>query len=795
MAFQGLVLDGATGTELAKLGMPSGVAPELWVYENPSAIESVHNAYIAAGSQIVYAPTFGGNSCKLAEFGIADRQEEIVGSLMRTSKANASTQGALVFGDIAPTGRFVEPFGDLPFEEAVSVFRRLASILAANGADGFAIETMMDLQEARAALLGCREAAPELPCIVTMTFEDSGRSLTGADPVAALVALQALGADAFGCNCSTGPGDMANVIARLLPYAKIPLVAKPNAGLPRFENGRTVFPMGEDEFAGYVPELLEKGAVILGGCCGTTPRHIKALADRLKKESIPEKPVPLEGVISSVSQYRQISCNGLFTLIGERINPTGKKALQAELREGKTDMVFEFAIQQTSAGADVLDVNMGLSGINEKEMMKKALCRILQSTSAILCIDSTDPETVEEALRLYPGRALFNSISLEKNRIEKILPIAARYGAMPVLLPLTDGGIPRTAAERMQVVDAILEETSKYGYSPADVCIDALIMTVSADNSAATTALEVISRCKARKLNTVCGLSNVSFGLPGRPLVNKAFLGMAMGCGLNMAIANPLFTDIVDMINARNVLTANDPGFAAFIGKYAENKAVQAVAEKTELSPVEALYRAVMLGNTSKMAELAAKCLENGETIQSLVDDVLIPAITEVGDRYSRKEYFLPQLIRSAEAMQSAMAYLEPLMAAESGSDREKTPVIIATVRGDIHDIGKNIVAVMLKNYDFDVIDLGKDVPAEVIIDAAVEKNIKVILLSALMTTTMGNMKEVIDLAAKRGLNDLKFVVGGAVVDEEFAKSIGAVYGNTPMDSVRAAQKLSGRGC
>ena len=795
MAFQGLVLDGATGTELAKLGMPSGVAPELWVYENPSAIESVHNAYIAAGSQIVYAPTFGGNSCKLAEFGIADRQEEIVGSLMRTAKENASKQGALVFGDIAPTGRFVEPFGDLPFEEAVSVFRRLASILAANGADGFAIETMMDLQEARAALLGCREAAPELPCIVTMTFEDSGRSLTGADPVAALVALQALGADAFGCNCSTGPGDMANVIARLLPYAKIPLVAKPNAGLPRFENGRTVFPMGEDEFAGYVPELLEKGAVILGGCCGTTPRHIKALADRLKKESIPEKPVPLEGVISSVSQYRQISCNGLFTLIGERINPTGKKALQAELREGKTDMVFEFAIQQTSAGADVLDVNMGLSGINEKEMMKKALCRILQSTSAILCIDSTDPETVEEALRLYPGRALFNSVSLEKNRIEKILPIAARYGAMPVLLPLTDGGIPRTAAERMQVVDAILEETSKYGYSPADVCIDALIMTVSADNSAATTALEVISRCKARKLNTVCGLSNVSFGLPGRPLVNKAFLGMAMGCGLNMAIANPLFTDIVDMINARNVLTANDPGFAAFIGKYAENKAVQAVAEKTELSPVEALYRAVMLGNTSKMAELAAKCLENGETIQSLVDDVLIPAITEVGDRYSRKEYFLPQLIRSAEAMQSAMAYLEPLMAAESGSDREKTPVIIATVRGDIHDIGKNIVAVMLKNYDFDVIDLGKDVPAEVIIDTAVEKNIKVILLSALMTTTMGNMKEVIDLAAKRGLNDLKFVVGGAVVDEEFAKSIGAVYGNTPMDSVRAAQKLSGRGC
>ena len=792
LAYRGLVLDGATGTELAKLGMPSGVSPELWIYENPSAIERVHNAYIAAGSKIVYAPTFGGNSCKLDEFGIADRQEEIIGSLMRTTKANASKQGAWVFGDIAPTGRFVEPYGDLPFEEAVAIFRQLASILAANGADGFAIETMMDLQEARAALLGCREAAPELPCIVTMTFEESGRSLTGVEPVSALVALQVLGADAFGCNCSTGPGDMAKVVEKLLPYAKIPLIAKPNAGLPRFENGRTVFPMGAEEFAGYVPELLEKGAVILGGCCGTTPQHIKSLADRLKNETIPAKPAPKEGVISSVSQYREVYSDGPFVLIGERINPTGKKALQAELREGKTDMVFEFAVQQTSAGADVLDINMGLSGIDEKEMMKKALSRVLLSTSAILCIDSTDPETVEAALRFYPGRALFNSVSLEKNRIEKILPIAAKYGAMPVLLPLTDEGIPRTADERMRVVDLILEETSKFGYTSADVCIDALIMTVSADSSAALTALEVISRCSERKLNTVCGLSNVSFGLPARQLINKAFLGMAMGRGLNMAIANPLFTDIVDMINARNVLTANDKDFAAFIGKYAENASEKAVVAKQELSPVEALRSAVMQGNTPKMPELAARCLESGSSVQDLIDKILIPAITEVGDKYSRKEYFLPQLIRSAEAMQSAMAYLEPLMASSNGSGRTKTQVIIATVKGDIHDIGKNIVAVMLKNYDFDVIDLGKDVPAELIIDTAVEKNIKVILLSALMTTTMGNMKEVVDLAVSRGLNDLKFIVGGAVVDEEFAKSIGATYGNTPMDSVRAAQKLSG---
>ena len=790
LAKRGLVLDGATGTQLAKLEMPSGVAPELWVYENPQSIINVHNAYIAAGSNIVYAPTFGGNSCKLEEFGLSDRQEEIIGSLMRVTKENGSKQGAFVFGDIAPTGRFIEPFGDMPFEEAVGVFRRLASILAANGADGFAIETMMDIQEARAALIGCKEAAPDLPCVVTMTFESSGRSLTGVHPVSALVTLQALGADAFGCNCSTGPDDMAKVISLMYPYAKIPLIAKPNAGLPKFENGRTVFPMGAQEFADFVPELLSAGASILGGCCGTTPDHIAALSQKLAACQVREICRDVPEVVSSVSEFHAILPEGKFTLIGERINPTGKKALQAELREGKCDMVMDFAFQQSDAGAHILDVNMGLSGIDEKDMMKKAVGRLVQGTSSILCIDSTDPETVEAALRLYPGRALLNSVSAEKVRIEKTLPVAAKYGAMLIALPLTDEGIPQSSEERMTVVDKIINAAAEYGYTEREICVDALVMTVSADPYAAKTALDVIAACNKRGLNTVCGLSNVSFGLPARQLVNKTFLGMAMGRGLNMAIANPLFADIIELIDARDVLTGNDQDFSKFISKYANIQTAAAAPEKSELSPAEKLFRAVMQGDSARVVSFCDDVLKTGISVQDIVNDILIPSITSVGEKYSKKEYFLPQLIRSAEAMQGAMKYLEPLMlSGENG--KVKAPVIIATVKGDIHDIGKNIVAVMMKNYDFEVIDLGKDVPAEVILDTAVEKSVKVVLLSALMTTTMDSMREVVELSCKRGLS-IDFIVGGAVVDETFADSIGAVYGNTPMDTVRAAQKLIG---
>lgn len=781
-----LLLDGATGTELVKRGLPAGVCPELWVAAHPEAICDIHRAYINAGSDIVYAPTFGGNRCKLAEFGLDGRLHELVCELVKIAKANAPD--ALVFGDISSTGKFVEPFGELPFDEAVAVFREAAQAMVAGGADGIAIETMMDLQEARAALLGVREAAPELPVIVTMTFEPNGLSLTGAHPAAALNALQALGADAFGCNCSSGPQEMAQIIAQLRPYAKIPLIAKPNAGLPHLDrNGKTVFPMDAAEFGSYAAVLADAGASILGGCCGTTPGHIAQLAEAAEALAVPpgNTPVPL---VSSVNKFVPVTVTAPFTVIGERINPTGKKAFQAELREGKTDMVLDFALQQSAAGAAILDVNMGLAGIDEKTMMLRSLTRLLKTVPSPLCIDSTDAATVEAALRLYPGRALLNSISAEKKRLTGVLPIAAKYGAMLILLPLTDEGIPATAAERMAVTETILAECRKYGYSEQDVCVDALIMAVSADPDAANTALEFISMCHARGIPTVCGLSNVSFGMPNRALLNQTFLGMAMGRGLNLAIANPLSGTLMEMALAGNALRGLDPKMAVFLDKFA-GTLPEKTAVTAEKSPQESLTASVLLGDKDAVPGKVRALLDSGMAPEAILNDVLIPAITEVGRKYEAKEFFLPQLIAGAEAMQSGTAVLETLLCSGGTAAGTKQKMILATVKGDIHDIGKNIVAVVMRNYGFDVIDLGKDVPPEVILDHAAENQVKLIGLSALMTTTMGAMRETVSLAQQRNM-DVKFIVGGAVVDQLFADEIGAAYAGDPMSAVRCARQL-----
>ena len=722
----------------------------------------------------------------MAEFGLADRRYEIVSSLVRTAKENAGNR-ALVFGDIAPTGRFVEPFGDLDFEEAVSIFKEAAIAMLDGGADGFAIETMMDIQEARAALFGVREAAPDMPVIVTMTFDQNGRSLSGSTPEAALITLQSSGADAFGCNCSTGPEEMAKNIAAMRPYAKIPLIAKPNAGLPKLVNGKTVFSLDAPAFGNFAALLASAGAQILGGCCGTTPAHISALAGKL--QDLAPLPVSPENhaVVSSAGKIRQIGKS--FTIIGERINPTGKKAFQAELREGKLDMMMDFALQQIDAGAQILDVNMGLSGIDERDMMRKAVCRLVKSAAVPLCIDSTDPETVEAALRIYPGRALLNSISAEKERLEKVLPIAARYGAMIIALPLTDNGIPESAADRMAAVDTIIAEAAKYGYSTNDIAVDALIMAVASSPEAAKTALEVIRICSAENINTVCGLSNVSFGMPDRQLLNRTFLGLALGNGLAMAIANPLSVEIMTMVKAADALLARDPKMAEYTAFAAGNNVEKSVAPAA-LSPSEAVKMCILRGDESGITGRIDAALQAGLAPEAILNEILIPAITEVGEKYEKKEFFLPQLTAGAEAMSKAAAYLEPMLAGKTDDGTQKVKFILATVQKDIHDIGKNIVAVVLKNYGFEVIDLGKDVPPEVIIDTAVKENVKFVGLSALMTTTMGSMKETLELARKRGLDDIHFIVGGAVVDENFAREIGAIYAADPMSAVNAVKTI-----
>ncbi len=785
-------LDGATGTELVKRGMPAGVCPEAWVLEHPEALAAVQQAYAASGSDLVYAPTFGGNPLKLAEFHLEQQTGEINRQLAEISRR--AVPGKLVFGDIAPTGQLVEPFGPLPFEKTVELYKEQVRGLIDGGVDGFAIETMMDLQEARAALIAVRELS-DLPAIVTLTFEPGGRTLTGVHPVSALVTLQALGADAFGCNCSTGPAEMAEVIRELKPYAAIPLVAKPNAGMPHLVDGTTVFDLAPDAFAKASVALIDAGANLLGGCCGTSPAHLAALHNEISSR----RPLPVRqekrGVVTSPSSFRRLAQEEPFAIIGERINPTGKKALQAELRAGKFELVREFAREQSAQGAALLDVNFGLSGIDETAMMRAGVAELVRIGSTPLCIDSTRPETVEAALRLYPGRALLNSISAEEERLSKVLPIAAKYGAMLILLPLTDDGIPESAAERIEVLDRILAEAARYGYTPADCAADALIMTISADRQAAAVSLDFIEHCSRQlKLNTVCGLSNVSFGLPARATVNLTFLGMAIGRGLNCAIANPSAPGIVDAGIASDALSGRDPQLDRYLAHHAVAASSETPRQTTPApapaaqSPEELLRDAVLRGKKEAVPAILDTLIAAGKAPGELVDGILIPAITEVGNRFERKEYFLPQLMQSAAAMQLAMEQLEPLLRS-GGADAAGPVFLLATVKGDIHDIGKNIVALLLKNHHFQVIDLGKDVPAETIVDAAIEHDAAFIGLSALMTTTMPQMKVVVDLARSRGVT-APVIVGGAAVDEAFADSIGAIYAADAMATVRRATEL-----
>ncbi len=779
------LLDGATGTQLEIRGMPQGVCPESWILDHPESILDLQSAYRTAGSHIVYAPTFGANRIKLAEFGLEGRLGEINQRLVELSRK--AVGGGWVFGDLAPTGRLTEPFGPISFEETVDVYREQAKALLAGGVDGFAIETMMDIQEARAALLAVKEVC-ELPVMVSMTFDANGRTLTGTDPLAALITLQSLGADAFGCNCSTGPAQMLEVIRKIKPYAVIPLLAKPNAGMPRLVNGKTVFDMGAQEFAAFMPTFIEAGVNIFGGCCGTSPAHIAACSERARGLIV--QPPACEG-ISAVSSARGVCRVGLdkpFILIGERINPTGKKALQAELREGKLGLVKRFAQEQEVCGAGILDVNMGLSGIDEQEMMLKCVALLSQSSPLPLCIDSTRPEVIESALRRYPGRALINSISGERDRLERTLPLAARYGAMFVVLPVTDEGIPETLEARKQVVLDILQRAEALGCRREDAVVDGLVMTVSSNQESARLTLDLIEWCtRELGVNTVCGVSNVSFGLPERAWVNAAFLMMSVGRGMSMAIANPASELTRSLILASDTLNGRDKGLRKYIRQFGgESAKTPAPATSvSEKSPEALVMEAVLEGDADGMEQHILRAMQSGLDARSLVDNCLIPAIEKVGVYFEEGTYFLPQLIMSADAMRIGFSVLEPHLVKKENEEHAGT-IVLATVKGDIHDIGKNIVALMLRNYGYEVIDLGKDISAEIIVKEAVTHRASVIGLSALMTTTMVNMKEVVALARSQCPASLKIMIGGAVVDQPYADEIGADgYAPDAMSTVR----------
>ncbi|MDD7641940.1 MAG: homocysteine S-methyltransferase family protein [bacterium] len=798
-----IVLDGATGTNLQKAGMPTGVCPEKWILEHPQALIDLQKAYVAAGTDIVYAPTFTASRIKLEEYGLSDRLEEMNRALVALSKEAVAGSSALVAGDLTMTGKQLAPIGDLPFETLVDVYKEQARVLADAGVDLFVVETMMSLQETRAALIAIREVC-DLPVMASLTYESDGRTLYGTDAKTAMVVLQSLGADVVGLNCSTGPMEMVAAVEQMREAATIPILAKPNAGLPQLEDGVTVYRMTPEEFASAGAALVRAGASVVGGCCGTTPAHIGALADVVKALEAPAVSSEKKRLLATERSVLEIDLDGSFLVVGERINPTGKKALQAELREGSLDLVCRMAEEQEENGAAILDVNMGMNGIDEKEMMLAAIEELTTASSLPLCLDSSNVDVLEAALRIYPGRALINSVSLESEKIDRLLPIVAKYGAMFILLPLSDEGIPATVEEKRGIVRTILERAYALGFTKEDIVVDGLTATVGANPDAALECFDTIRYCrKELGLATICGLSNISFGLPNRPFVNTAFLTMAIQNGLTMAIANPSQDLLMNAAFASDMLLHKPDSDIRYINRMqvyekhlAEKEAVSQpvkkkafVQENVSENEADAIFSCVLKGDKKHIVEKVKEALAAGEQPGDIISEKLIPAINDVGDKFEKQIYFLPQLIASASAMQTAIEHLEPLLARGEG-EGETATIVIATVEGDIHDIGKNLVVLMLKNYGYNVIDLGKDVAAETIIAVAMEQNAQIIGLSALMTTTMMRMKDVVELAKEKGCTS-KIIIGGACITESFAQEIGADgYSADAASCVKLVQKL-----
>ena len=800
-----VLLDGATGTNLQKAGMPVGVCPEQWILENSEVLIDLQKRYVEAGTDILFAPTFTASRIKLKEYGLEDHLEEMNRKLVALSKEAAKGTNALVAGDLTMTGEQLYPLGDLMFEDLVDVYKEQAKIIAEAGADLFVVETMMSLQECRAAVLAIREVC-DLPVMVSLTYNEDGRTLYGTDPVTAVVVMQSLGADAVGMNCSTGPEAMLEPIAKMAEYAAIPLLAKPNAGMPELIDGQTVFNVESEEFAEVGKKLVEEGAAIMGGCCGTTPEHIRALKQAVK--GIPVK-APLQTkrrMLTSERKSVEITLDGRFMVIGERINPTGKKKLQAELKEGSLNLVRTMALEQEENGASILDINMGMNGIDEKEMMLRTIYEVTSTVDCPLCIDSSHVDIIEAALRIYPGRALINSISLEKEKFEKLLPIAKKYGAMFILLPLSDEGLPKDSAEKHGIIRTIMDEAVRIGMAKEDIIVDGLVATIGANPNAALECFETFSYCKNElELPTACGLSNISFGLPERTYVNTAFLTMAIANGLTMAIANPSQELLMNAAFASDMLLNKKESDIRYIErmnflseKYAgmERVMVQktpagtsaACGEIRKESTGSGVFQAVLKGNKEHVLEEVKKMLDGGAKPDEIINEHLIAAINEVGELFDKKKYFLPQLISSANTMKLAIEYLEPML--ERSNTEAMATIVVATVEGDIHDIGKNLVVLMLKNYGYHVIDLGKDVPADVIVDTAMNEGAKVIGLSALMTTTMMRMKDVVELAKEKGCT-AKIVIGGAAITESFSDEIGADgYSKDAAECVKLVERL-----
>ena len=784
------IFDGAMGTMLQNAGMKTGDCPEYLNITNPKMVQDVHRAYFEAGSDIIETNTFGASRIKLAEYNLSDKVAEINTAAVQNVKI-ATAGKAKVAGSMGPTGGFIKPLGELDFDEVYQNYYEQAKALATAGADYILIETCIEIQEMRAALLAAKDAC-DLPVICQLSFSEDGRTVTGTDPQSAAIILSAMGADVIGANCSLGPEQLVPIVKELAENCSCPISIQPNAGMPHLVDGKTVFPMTPEDFGKWAPELVKAGATFIGGCCGTTPAHIKAIKEALKGVVEPVRKEPSKDLaLASRSKTVFIGKDLPTRLIGERINPTGRKKLAAEIKNGSFISVKREAIEQEQAGAQILDVNMGVAGIDQAEAMKKAVMEISQLVNIPLAIDTSDAKALEAGLKAYPGRALINSVSAEPDRLKYFIPLAKRYGAAILCLPLSEEGIPKTGKERLVVVQKIIDEAKKYGLKDNDFLLDALVMTIATDKDACNEVLNTL-RLYRKYIGapSTMGLSNISFGLPNRPLINSTFFAMCLAAGLDAPIMNPYDDSMQNALSAASALLGKDPSGRDYsISHSGQN--IPVAKAKTVVSTgdiIEDIKNAIISGEKEAIADMVEKALNDGYKPNEITDKALSAAMNVVGKDFGAKKIFLPQVMLSAEAMREAFIKIKERIPADRMSDKGK--IVIATVKGDIHDLGKNIVAALLENNGYRVIDLGKDVDKEDIIKAAKENNADMIGLCSLMTTTITQIDEVIE-ELKNSDFKTKVMIGGAVVTSEYADKVGAdAYASDGVEAVELAKKL-----
>lgn len=767
------IFDGAMGTMLQNSGLKPGDCPELLNITNPAIVQSVHSKYIDHGANIIETNTFGANRIKLAHYGLSDKVVEINTAAVNIARsaARASTK---IAGSVGSTGKFIEPIGELTFDECYEVFFEQISALSNSGVDYIIIETIIDIQEMRAALLAAKQATKK-PIICQLSFNEDGRTVTGTDAETAAITLEALGADIIGANCSLGPEQLLPIIEVIAKTTSCPISIQPNAGMPQLINGETIFPMSPVEFGAWVPKLIAAGATFIGGCCGTTPEHIKAIAATSQNITPPKRSKkPRKLALTSRSKTVWVDAKLPTVLIGERINPTGRKKMAAEIREGNFLSVKKDALEQINAGASILDVNMGVGGIDQAKAMAKAIKEISQLVDAPLAIDTSDAKALEAGLKAYPGRALINSVSAEPERLKDFLPLAKKYGAAILCLPVSASGIAKTAPERLQVITEIITAARKVGLTDGDFLLDALVMTIAADERACCETLATLNLYRQTLgFPTTMGLSNISFGLPNRPLINSTFFTMCLAAGLDAPIMNPYLEIMQDALQASNVLLGKDKNgrYFSVLQTKKQTAETQPAVTSANNTIIDLLKQSIINGEKEAVSDLIPQALQAGYQIKDITDNALTAAMNKIGDDFGAGKIFLPQVLLAAEAMHNAFSLLKSILPVNT--IKSVGTIVIATVKGDIHDLGKNIVAALLENNGFKVIDLGKDVEQSTIIETAIAQQADIVGLCALMTTTMPQIDLVI-AGLKQANCPAKVMVGGAVLTQEYADHAGA---------------------